>query len=148
MRGGRDIFARQAAWTCCQCILAAALLGCGSSSVKTYSVKGKVDVKDGEVSLLAGSHVELMQENEPEIRPNGKIEPGGGFSVQTQHQGKIVAGAPAGKYKVRIVLADASEEGVPKRKGDPIHKRFFDFETSGLSITVPSGHYTISVSKK
>jgi len=148
MSGRRDVFVERRVWACCQCLLAAALVGCGSSSVKTYPVKGKVEVKDGDVSLLTSSHVELTQESNPDIRPNGKIEPGGGFSVQTQHQGKIVSGAPEGKYKVRIVLADASDEGVPKRKGDPIHKRFFDFETSGLSITVPSGNYTIAVSTK
>jgi hypothetical protein len=130
------------------CLLLVAVSGCGAHGVKTYPVKGKVEIKDGDVALLAGSHVELMQESDPDIRSSGKIEPGGNFSLQTQHQGKIVVGAPEGKYKVRIVLADESDEGVPKRKGDPIHKRFLDFNTSGLSVTVPSGDYTVSLSKK
>ena len=124
------------------------ICGCGASGVKTYPVKGNVEIKDGDVALLVGSHVELMQESNPDIRPSGKIEPGGGFSLQTLHQGKVVAGAPAGKYKARVVLGDESDAGVPKRKGDPIHKRYFDFETSGLSLTVTSSNYTVSLSKK
>jgi hypothetical protein len=52
------------------------------------------------------------------------------------------------KYKARIVLADQSDEGVPKRKGNPIHPRFLNFATSGLTFTVPSGDLTVSLSKK
>jgi hypothetical protein len=146
MNGRRDVACVWAARA--NCLLLVALSGCGASGVKTYPVGGKVEVKDGDVAQLAGSHVELMQESDPDIRPNGKIRPGGSYSLQTQHQGKIVAGAPEGKYKVRIILGDENDAGVPKRKGDPIHKRFLDFTTSGLSVAVPSGDYTLSLSKK
>jgi len=146
MSGRREVSCGWDARACCLLLLA--LFGCGASGVKTCPVKGKVEVKDGDVALLAGSHVELMQESDPDIRPNGKIEPGGSFSLQIQHQGKIVVGAPEGNYKVRIILGDESDAGVPKRKGDPIHKRFLDFNTSGLSVKVPSGDYTVSLSKK
>src|SRR5438445_6712984 len=148
MKGSGDAAAGWVALASGQCLVFVALSGCASSAVKTYPVKGKVEIKDGDVTLLTGSHVELMNESDPDIRPGGKIEPGGGFAVQTLHQGKIVPGAPDGKYKVRIILGDESDAGVPKRKGDPIHKRFLDFETSGLSFTVPSGDYTVAVSKK
>jgi hypothetical protein len=39
-------------------------------------------------------------------------------------------------------------EGVPKRKGNPFHPRYLDFEKSGLSITVPSSDYAVVLSKK
>ena len=144
----RNVATRWAAPASCSGLLLMALTGCGSASVKTYPVKAKVEVKDGDVALLKGSHVELMHESQPEMHPSGKIQPGGGFVIETLHQGKILPGAPEGKYRVRIILGDESDEGVPKRKGDPIHKRFLAFETSGLSLTVPSGDYTIAVSKK
>jgi len=57
-------------------------------------------------------------------------------------------GAPEGKYKARINLADPSDEGVPKRKGDPINKKYYDFSASKLTVTVPGGEYNVSLSKK
>jgi hypothetical protein len=113
-----------------------------------HPVAGKVEIKDGDVGILKGSHVELMQDGNPDVRPNGKIQDSGAFLIETLHQGKVLAGAPEGKYKVRIILGDESDESVPKRKGDPIHKKYFDFATSGLAITVPGGDYKITVSKK
>jgi len=143
-----DVAAVWMALAFCPLLVTGALSGCASSGVKVYPVKGKVEIKDGDVAILTGSNVELMQESDPLLRPSGKIEADGGFSLQTLHEGKILPGAPEGKYKARIILGDESDAGVPKRKGDPIHKRFFDFETSGLTVTVPSGDYTVSVSKK
>src|SRR5437868_1622599 len=133
MRSTGDLASAWVALASCQCILLAALLGCGSKSVKTRPVKGRVEIKDGDVSLLAGSHVELMAESDPLLRPNGKIDSSGAFAVETLYQGKIVAGAPEGTYKARIILADESDAGIPKRKGNPIHQRFLDFAASGLS---------------
>jgi len=124
------------------------LVGCASKGVKTHPVRGKVELKDGDVALLTGSNVEFMQEADPLIRPSGKIDAGGSFTVQTLHQGKILPGVPEGKYKARIILGDESDEGVPKRKGAVIHKRFLEFETSGLSFTVPSSDFTVSLSRK
>lgn len=100
------------------------------------------------MALLTGSHVELQQEADSNIRPSGKISPTASFTVQTLHGGKILAGAPAGKYKVRIILGDESDEGVPKRKGDPINKKYYDFATSGLTMSVPGGDYNVTLSKK
>jgi hypothetical protein len=148
MSGSRNVAIAQTSWPLCRCLLLVALVGCGASRIKTYPVKGRVEVKDGDIALLTGSSVELVHESDELLRPNGKVEPGGSFTLQTLYQGKLVPGAPEGKYKVRIILGDESDEGVPKRKGDPIHKRFLDFETSGLALTVPSGDYTVALSKK
>lgn len=130
------------------CLLLTVLMGCSAKGPKTYPVQGKVVVKDGDLALLVGSHVELLQDGDSSLRPSGKIDGNGNFTLQTLHQGKILPGAPEGKYKARVILGDESDTGVPKRKSDPIHKRFLDFEASGLSVTIPSGDYTIAVAKK
>jgi len=128
----------------------AAVLSCGCSkaAIKTYPVNGKVEIKDGDASLLARSNIELLHETDEALRPSGKITPSGDFTIETLYQGRILPGAPEGTYKVRIILADESDEGVPKRKGDPIHRRYFDFQTSGLTFKVPGGDYTVSLSRK
>ena len=107
-----------------------------------------VSVTDGDVEQLTGSHVEFKHESDELLRPTGKIAAGGNFTVETLHSGKVSPGAPEGNYKARIVLADEGDAGAPKRKGDPIHKRFLSFETSGLLFTVPGGEYNVTVSRK
>jgi hypothetical protein len=138
---------RKVAMLAALCLLA--LGGCSSQGVKTYPVAGKVEIKDGDVAILAGSYVELKREGEDDhLRPGGNIDSSGRFTVKTLHQGQLLQGAPEGKYKARITLGDESDEGVPKRKGNPIHPRFLDFETSGLSFTVPSADYTVALSRR
>jgi hypothetical protein len=139
---------RRVALACCQWLLSIVVLGCGASGPKTHAVNGKVEMKDGDVAILTGSGVELKHESDENLRPTGNIDSKGSFTVKTLHQGEILIGAPEGNYKVRIILGDPSDEGVPKRKGDPIHKRFLDFDSSGLTMKVPSGNYDVSVSKK
>jgi hypothetical protein len=129
-------------------LLALALAACSSQSVKTHPVSGRVEVKDGDVAILTMSTVELKHETDETLRPYGNLDAGGNFSLKTLHQGKVIEGAPEGKYRARVILADPSDEGVPKRKGEPIHRRYYEFATSGLTITVPSGDYSLSLSKK
>jgi hypothetical protein len=124
------------------------LVGCGGPSVKTHPVTGKVEIKDGDAAILTGSGVEFMHESDELLRPSGNIDANGNFTVKTLHQGEILPGAPEGKYKVRIILADPNDDGVPKRKGNPIHPRYFEYATSGLTVSVPSGDYTVTLSKK
>jgi len=122
--------------------------GCSSQSVKTFPVAGKVEIKDGDVALLTNSYVEFKSEKDDSIRPSGIIDASGSFSIKTQYQGNVLPGAPEGTYQVRFVLADPTEEGVPKRKGDPIHKKYYEYATSKLTTTVPGGDYKFSLSKK
>lgn len=125
------------------------LAGCSGAGIKTHPIRGKLELKDGDVKLLTGSFVECMLENDPLVRASGKITPDGSFTLETVHEGQVLKGVREGAYKARIVLADEDDEGVPKNRGkNPVHKRFLDFQTSGLSITVPArGNITISVSK-
>jgi len=130
-------------------VVAIWITGCGGGSpLKTYPVVGKVELKDGDVEILTGSAVELKSSTDENLRPSGNIDATGNFVVKTLYQGQILEGAPEGKYQARIILGDQSDEGVPKRKGDPFHKRYLDFNTSGLSLTVPSGDYTVTLAKK
>jgi len=123
--------------------------GCSSkAAIKTHPVAGKVEIKDGDAAILTGSTVELQNETDESLRPYGNIDAGGNFSMKTLYKGNLLEGAPEGKYKARIILADPSDEGVPKRKGDPIHKRYFEFGTSKLTVSVPGGEYNVSLSKK
>jgi hypothetical protein len=124
------------------------LAGCSGQSVKTHAVSGKIAIKDGDVAILTGSSIEMKSDADETVRPIGNLDASGNFTLKTLHQGEILPGAPEGKYKARIILGDESDEGVPKRKGNPIHQRFLEFETSGLTVTVPSGDYTVSLTKK
>jgi len=124
------------------------LSGCSGPTIKTYPVAGKVQITDGDTSLLAGSHVELLHDTDQALRPSGKIAPSGDFKLETLYQGRILPAAPEGTYKARIILADESDEGGPKRKGDPIHRRYYNFQTSGLTFKVPGGDYNLSLSRK
>lgn len=121
--------------------------GCSGGGVKTHPVAGKVVLAAGDVAMLTGSTVELQHESDELLRPYGNLDSSGNFSVKTLFQGEMLSGAPEGKYKARIILADESDEGVPKRKGDPIHRRYYEFATSGLSVAVPAGDYTLTLGK-
>jgi hypothetical protein len=128
--------------------LLAIFVGCSSQSVKTHPVTGKVEIKDGDAAILTGSTIELRLESDETIRPYGNIDSSGNYTLKTLHQGELLTGAPEGTYKARIILADASDEGVPKRKGDPVHRRYYEFQTSGLSMKIPGGDYNVSLSRK
>jgi hypothetical protein len=125
------------------------LTGCPSgSAIKTHPVEGTVALAEGDIGLLKGSHVDLRHVTDDTLRPSGKINEGGSFSLETLYQGQILPGAPEGKYKVRIGLADESDDGIPKRPPNLLHRRYLDFETSGLSIEVPGGNYSLQLSRK
>ena len=102
-----------------------------------------------ELMRLAGGHVELMLDTDPTVRSDGLIEPDGSFTLQTLHQGQVLRGAPAGSYKARIILPEPEDGGGRKGRPAPVHSRYLDFKTSGLSVTVPtSGSVTLTVSRK
>lgn len=123
------------------------LCGCSGSSFKTHAVQGRVELTDGEAEALVGSIVEFMQDADPLVRASGKIMPGGTFTMETLHQGEVISGVPEGSYKARIILSDDDDTGAAKKGGQPVHKRFLDFKTSGLSCTVPSDSVTLKVSR-
>jgi hypothetical protein len=125
------------------------LAGCGGGGPKTYPVRGKVVLADGDVQQLAGSYVEFMLESDSTMRASGTIEPDGSFALQTLHEGKILKGAPEGTYRARIIPSEEDDGSARKRRPKPVHNRFLDFKTSGLSFKVPAnGDVTVNVSQR
>jgi hypothetical protein len=128
-----------------------ALAGCGGSTLPTHPVTGQVVFADGDVRQLAGNHVEGQLDRDPKIRAHGEIQADGSFTLSMVHEGKSLAGAAEGTYKVRLVFPheDSGDESKPVKRKLPIHARYTAFKTSGLSFTVPtSGAVTLKVSKK
>src|SRR5262245_51284964 len=91
------------------CLLAlAALIGTTacSNQVKLYSVSGKIEMTDGDVSVLEGSVIEGALENDMTLRASGAIKADGTFTLETLDAGNIRKGAREGTYKARILLGD------------------------------------------
>ena len=112
------------------------LTGCGGDLPKTYPVSGKVTLLGGDAGQLAGHHIEAALEGNPAVRASGVIAADGHFSLETLHAGVILKGAPEGRYQVRILRAEEDDDGKKLRK-PPVAARFFQFNTSGLSLAVP-----------
>lgn len=141
--------------------------GCGGS-LKTHTVRGKVVLEGGDVKKLAQGYVELQRTGEPATRSSGEIMEDGSFELTTLHEGHVLSGVPEGTHAVRIVLPGDQEDedastGDPndddeapafrpkvKKAGKPvIHPRFRKFNTSNITIQVPTeGEVTITVSAK
>ncbi|MBA4192289.1 MAG: hypothetical protein C0467_30330 [Planctomycetaceae bacterium] len=113
------------------------LTGCGPDQPKTHPVTGKVTLAGGNVKQLAGHYVEAVLDTDPLVRSSGIIGPDGGFTLETLHAGEILKGAREGKYQVRIVRAEEDDNGQKLRK-PPIANQYFQFQGSGLSLTVPA----------
>ncbi len=119
--------------------------GCGG--LKTYPVRGKVELVGGEVKQLAGNHVEAALQSDPTVRASGVIQPDGRFTLETLDAGVIRKGAPEGSYQVRIILSD-EDKGSWQQAVQAIDPRFLEFQTSDLSFQVPTGEVTLKVSQR
>lgn len=116
-------------------LAAAVLVGC-SSSEGLRPVTGTV-TGPGDVSVLAGSAVEIALETDPTVRASGTIEPDGRFTLDTLKGGQVQRGAPAGTYKARIVLGD-DDPALQKKAAKAVPAKYLKFETSGLTVRVPA----------
>ncbi len=126
-------------------LLAAA--GCGSEGPVMHKVQGTVQLASGGQEALAGSTIEAMLVDQPQVRAFGTIQDDGSFELESLHGGNIKAGAVAGKYNARIILADDDAEQ-RRLAAQAVNPRFLQFETSGLTFDVPSsGEVVLSVSK-
>jgi len=113
------------------------VVGCGTKGPQTYPVRGKVELVGGDVSVLAGSHVEAALTSDPTIRASGTIQSDGSFALETIHAGDLLIGAREGRYAVRLVLSDDDRE-VRRRAAKSVAKRYLDFNASGLTFDVPA----------
>lgn len=122
-----------------------ALGGCGDSGGETHPVAGRLEVAGGDAGRLVGHHVELARDDDPAARAAGAIDAGGRFRVETLDRGRVKAGARAGRYRARLVLADEGD-ATPKPK---VPRQYLDFKTSGWAVEVPAaGDVTLTIATK
>src|SRR5262245_52307772 len=114
-------------------LVALASAGCGPGGPKTHPVTGKVELAGGDLSHLAGSHVEAALTGDPTVRASGEIQPDGTFTLETLHRGTVLKGAVEGSYQARIVPSDDD-----RRARTAVALRFQQFASSGLSFEVPA----------
>ncbi len=115
----------------------AGLVGCGPGGPRTYPVNGTVELAGGEVSALAGHHIEAVLDGDPAVRAAGVIAPDGSFVLETLDAGLVLQGAREGRYKARLLPAEEDADGRKLRK-PPVAAKYLRFETSGLSFEVPA----------
>jgi hypothetical protein len=112
--------------------------GCDESrpevGVATYPTTGKVVLADGKP--LTSGVVVFVPSGEKTPPVSGTLNAEGTFTLMTDG---VVAGAPAGDYKVRVELdPDAPPVGTPakRRGGMPFPAKYSKETTSGLTATI------------
>jgi hypothetical protein len=121
-------------------------IGCGGEKVEgppTVPLSGKIEfTKGGKVEDLADRSVivEFQSVEQPEVKAFGAILEDGSFRMTTQVNEKGKPGVVAGKHRVRL---NADDNGARL-----VSPKFLEYETSGLTVTVPpEGDVVIQVSK-
>lgn len=112
-------------------------VGCGPAGEKLHTITGKIAVADTELADIVGSSVEVADTANENNRGFALIEPDGQFSIESLRSGEVKQGLAAGVYKARIILSDEDFES-RKNASIAIAKRYQSFDTSGLTISVPS----------
>src|SRR5437870_5490732 len=116
-------------------LFALGVTGCNSNNTqKTYPVKGKVVLKQGDIRGLAEGHVEFRSIDGPKVIAMGEIKPDGSFEMGSQVAGQDYAGVPEGTYQARILLP-AGVDGQPRSPSPSLAPRYLSFDTSGLKYT-------------
>ena len=122
--------------------------GCGSSGPGIHPVKGQVQLVGGDSSPLVGHLVEIAKADDQQVRASGEIKTDGKFQLESLRDGKISSGTVAGKYLARIVLSDDDPQA-RQTAAAAIHPRFLKFNSSGLTVEVPSnGEVELQVSRQ
>ncbi len=134
-------------------ILLLVFAGCGGGPVapeppvKTYPVLGKVVYKGGagNIERLERATVWFLSKTDPTVQAIGRISDDGSFQMALMQEGKTFAGVPAGTYKVRLE-PPVDEDRNPQE--NVLAARYTDFDTSGLTVTVPTdGEITLEVER-
>jgi hypothetical protein len=120
------------------------IAGCSQQGLQ--SLEGQLVHQDGGAFEFAGDTIELRSQSDPTQHAFGEIKPDGKFKIDSLDEGKILQGAKPGEYVARIVIADDDYEH-KKVAAKSINKKFLNFETSGLSVKVPTSGLTLSISK-
>jgi hypothetical protein len=122
-------------------VCAAALIlaaGCGGQAVDSNLIRigGAVDLKGGQGRQLSGGSVEFQSTADEAVRARGRIEDDGTFEAVAFKDGRS-QGVPPGTYRVRVIPPPEAETG--NRPEAVIDRKFHDFRTSGLTVTVAAG---------
>lgn len=118
--------------------------GCGPADLKSLS--GKVVLPAEETFQFAGEVVELRSQSGSNETAFGEILADGTFAVESLVDGKIVKGVKPGNYQARIVISDDDYEH-KKIAGKSIPKKYLSFDSSGLSVQVPSSAVTFELKR-
>ncbi len=112
-------------------LLLCCLPGCGPREPKTYPVTGKVVfLKGGKVAQLQGWSVQFQSVAEPDMRATGDLGPDGAFKIVSIVNNRGKAGVVEGQHRICVRnLLDPNAKAI-----DP---KFMNFETSGITVTVP-----------
>lgn len=126
----------------------AVLTGCGESGPPLHPVVGRVELKGGDVSQLAGSSVEVVLASDSRVRGFGAIQPDGKFRLESLQVGEVKPGVLQGEYSARII-PNTEDEATQTRVAKSIAKRYLKFETSGLKVSVPAtGEVLVPIAAK
>jgi hypothetical protein len=128
--------------------------GCGPKLPKTYPVRGKVVMEDGDVGKLEGALIEFESVADKSVHAYGNLGADGSFSMSTQAAGAGLDGVVEGEHRVRIMLAveendDEDDRKGKKRRPAALHPRYHSFEKSKLTYTAPGEReVTFKVSRR
>ena len=125
----------------CACLTFVAGCGGGPEQAKapypTFEVVGKVIYRDAshEVEALDRAKVWFQSKAKPDLRALGAVGDDGSFFMTVLDKDQTWAGVPEGEYRVCIQPPLDDETRTPLRH--VIHAKYQDFDSSGLSVTVP-----------
>ena len=112
--------------------LLALTVGCGSDRVPTYPVSGRVQFADGDPVRVGTIELESLDFG---TTATGRIREDGSFVLGTYTP---TDGAAAGAHRaivVQIIVSDGTFQHT-RDHGRPVPRRYGNYETSSLSVTV------------
>jgi hypothetical protein len=121
------------------------LLAVGGCGTPLYPVRGTVTFEDGTPVSSGGMVIFEKEEGNRIVMARGAIQANGSYQLSTY---KPEDGAPAGKYRVRLIPPEPDVDG-RKLPGPTFDRRYRDFKTSELEFEVKAGpnEYPIRVTR-
>ncbi len=124
-------------------VLLALATGCNGGQP---NATGHVTLPEGSAFVFAGDTLELRAKQDLQQIAFGQLNPDGSFRIESLVDGKLVRGAREGIYQARIVIAD-DDYTHKAQAAKVIPKKYFSFETSGLTVQLPSTDIQLKLSK-
>lgn len=123
-------------------VFAALAVGCSGQQQPTLT--GKVVHKEHSDLKFSADSIELQSVTNPTQFAYGQLTEAGDFAVESLIDGKIVKGAPAGKYRVRFIISDDDIEH-KKDLISKVDKRYLNHELSGWNVEVPGSDIVLEL---